>query len=380
MKRTVFGAAVTGIISLLGIGLAVAQAQAPRPPLAEDVFKNVPILRGMPVDEFMDTMGMFAAALSLNCTDCHVLDADGTWDSYAAETPLKQTARRMMVMVNAINKTHFGGERRVTCYTCHNGAQKPKVIPNLAVQYSSPVEDPNDIAIVAPTIPGLPSANQIFDNYVKAVGGAQRLAGLTAFVAKGTYEGYDTDLVQVPVELYAKAPDQRAMIVHAPFGDKVTTYDGQTAWIASADRPLPLMPLTGGNLAGARAEAIVAFPARIPQAFAQWRVGITTIDDRDVYVAQGTQPGQLPVSLYFDQQSNLLIRLVRWNETAVGRVPTQVDYADYRDVAGVKIPFRVITTWTNGQSTIALTDVQPNVPIDSARFARPVAAAAPKLQ
>lgn len=380
MKRTVFGSAVTGITILLGIGLAVAQAQGPRPPLAEDVFKNVPILRGMPVDEFMDTMGMFAAALSLNCTDCHVLDADGTWDSYAVETPLKQTARRMVVMVNAINKTHFGGERRVTCYTCHNGAQKPKVIPNLAVQYSSPVEDPNDMAIVAPSIPGLPSANQIFDNYVKAVGGAQRLAGLTTFVAKGTYAGYDTDLQQVPVELYAKAPDHRAMVVHAPYGDKVTTYDGQTAWIASADRPLPLMPLTGGNLAGARAEAIVAFPAQIPQAFAQWRVGIATIDDRDVYVAQGTQPGRLPVSLYFDQQSNVLVRLVRWNETAVGRVPTQIDYADYRDVAGVKIPFRLITTWTNGQSTIALTDVQPNVPIDSARFARPVAAAPPKLQ
>jgi hypothetical protein len=52
-------------------------------------------------------------------------------------------------------------------------------------------------------------------------------------------------------------------------------------------------------------------------------------------------------------------------------VPVQIDYSDYRDVAGVKIPFGWIITWTNGQSTIKLKDVQPNVPIDNARFAKP---------
>ena len=133
------------------------------------------------------------------------------------------------------------------------------------------------------------------------------------------------------------------------------------------------MRLTGGNLSGARIEALLAFPAGIQQAFSQWRVNVTAIDDREVLVAQGTNPGALPVNLYFDD-SGLLVRSLRWTETAVGIIPTQVDYADYREVSGVQIPFRTTVTWTNGESTTQLSEVRPNVPIDAARFARPAPA------
>ena len=129
---------------------------------------------------------------------------------------------------------------------------------------------------------------------------------------------------------------------------------------------MPLMALTGGNLAGARIEAMVFFPAAIQKAFSRWQVGSATIDDRPVQVVQGTNAGQPPVNFYFDE-SGLLVRLVRWNRTAVGTVPTQIDYADYREVAGVKMPFRSIVTWTGGQNTIELREVRPNVAIDRRR-------------
>ena len=61
-------------------------------------------------------------------------------------------------------------------------------------------------------------------------------------------------------------------------------------------------------------EAIVAFPAAIKQAFSQWVVGHSVIDDQDVQIVQGTGAGLLPVNLYFDT-SGLLVRLVRWNQT-----------------------------------------------------------------
>src|SRR5207253_10154538 len=115
-----------GIMGTIAICLAGAAAllsgqaaQAPRPLMSEEVFKNVQILKGIPVDEFMDTMGMFAAALSLNCVDCHTPESVGSWDHFADETALKRTARRMMLMVNSINKDNFGGVRVLTCYTCH---------------------------------------------------------------------------------------------------------------------------------------------------------------------------------------------------------------------------------------------------------------------
>src|SRR5213593_536651 len=130
----------TVAVCLFGVAIATGQAgQAQRPPMAEEVFKNVQILKGIPVDEFMDTMGMFSAALSLNCIDCHIPESAGTWEKFAEETPLKRTARRMMLMVNAINKDNFSGVRSVSCYTCHRGDLRPKVVPNLAAQYSAPV-------------------------------------------------------------------------------------------------------------------------------------------------------------------------------------------------------------------------------------------------
>ena len=373
------GIIVTGAAAaacLLGSALTLAQAgQTPRPQMSEEVFKNVQVLKGIPIDEFMDTMGMFSAALSLNCIDCHVPESVGTWDKFADDTPLKQTARRMVTMVNAINKDHFRGVRSVSCYTCHNGNLQPRVIPNLAAQYATPVEDPNDTNIH--TVPGGPTVDQVFEKYIQAVGGSQRLASLTSFTAKGTFIGFETEQTKVGVDIFAKAPGQRTTIVHTNIGDSVRVFDGRAAWIAAPDKPLPLMTLTGGNLDGAKIDAIVTFPAQIKEAFRQWRVGATGIDDKEVRVVQGTNPRQPPVNFYFDE-SGLLVRVVRFVDTAVGRVPTQTDYSDYREVAGVKIPFKWIATWTDGQATTELTEVQPNAAIDASRFARPAPAPRPK--
>ncbi len=358
-------------------GVHVGQAgQAPRPQMAEDVFKNVPVIRGIPVDEFMDTMGMFSAALSLNCPDCHVPESSKTWERFADETDLKIAARRMVTMVNNINRTNFGGEEFVTCYTCHRGDRRPQVRPSLTVQYGVPMGDPNEIDIFPDT--AAPPAEQILDKYIAAIGGAQRLAAISSFAAKGTYEGYDTDHTAVSVEIFAKAPNQRTTVVRLFEGnDSVRTFDGNGAWIASPDRPVTLMPLTGGNLNGARLDAQLSFPAQIKTLFRQWKVAAAVIDDREVRVVQGINPGQLPVNFYFDD-AGLLIRVVRVTQTSVGQVPTEISYSDYREVAGVKMPFQWITTWTNGQTTTKLTEIQPNVAIDAARLARPAPARRPQ--
>src|SRR5215471_3452754 len=286
----------------------------------------------------------------------------------------------MISMVADMNRNNFGGARALTCYTCHRGDQRPKVVPSLALQYGPPLEDPNEIEVIPRT--GVPAADEIFDKYLEALGGTQRLQNLTSFVAKGTYSGYDTDHEKFPVEIFAKAPGQRTTIVHMRIGgsveDSVRTYDGRDGWIAAPDKPMPLMILTGGNLNGAKLEAMVSFPAEINQTFRQWLVGLTTIEDRDVQVVQGAGPAQPPVKLYFDVKSGLLVRMVHYSESPVGRTPTQIDYDDYREVAGVKFPFHWTVTWTDGQTSTELSEVQPNAPIDNARFARPAPAPPPK--
>ena len=365
---------------LMSSALVARQAAPPKQLMSEQAFKNVTVLKGIPVDEFMNTMGFISAATNYNCTDCHVEPkVEGDWSVYAQETPRKATARRMIQMVQTINQTNFGGARVVTCYTCHRNLQgAPKITPRLAEQYGEPPDpDPNEVEIRRQA-PDAPSADQVFDKYLQAVGGAQKAAAVTSIVFKGTYEGYAEP--KAPVEIYVKAPNQRTMIVHTDVGDRTTTCDGTNGWMAAptSDKPFPVIAYTGGDLDGARLDAVLSLPAGIRQAMTRPVVGSTTIDDKDVMVVQGTASGgRSSIKLYFDKQSGLLVRQVRFADTIIGRVPIQVDYSDYRDVAGagVKLPFHVITTWTDGRSDVLLTSAETNVTIDAAKFNQPTPSA-----
>jgi hypothetical protein len=360
-----------GVMSMTFVWLAgvlLAGGQADRQPLAEEVFKNIRVLRGLPVDEFMGTMGVFSAALGMSCEDCHSA-SDTTWENYALDRPRKVTARRMVQMMASINQASFGGRQVVTCYTCHRGSGKPKVTPSLTALYgASTLEDQEDV--VRPARTG-PTADQILDKYILALGGAQRLAGVTSVVANGTSAGYGPEGTR-PIDIIAKAPGQRVTIIHTLDGDNTTSYDGRAGWIAAPHKPVAVLGLTGSELDGVRLDAELLFPARIKETFGQWRAGVATdIDDKPVQVVQGSRPNGTLATFYFDSGTGLLTRLVRYANSKVGRLPTQIDYSDYRDVAGVKMPFKMTVTWLDGLENIQLTDVQLNVPVDDAKFGKP---------
>ena len=361
------------LIAASANGQVATPAAGEKPLMAEDVFKNVQVLKGIPVKEFMNTMGFFSAATNLNCIDCHSAESESL-DGYAIDTPRKQMARRMLLMVNQLNQSSFGGQRKVTCYTCHRATDRPEAVPSLLEQYSIPEDDPNRVEVIrgGPGQSVKPiSADQILDKYLQAIGGAAQAAKLTSLVAKGTYEGYETYSAKVPMEILANAPNQLTTVVHTQTGDSVSTYDGTHGWVGAADKLMRVLPLTGGDLEGAKMDASLSFPARIKQDF-QWRTGFpsVSIDDRPVQVVQVAR-GDTGAKLYFDSESGLLVRQVRFVDTAVGVIPAQVDYSDYRDVAGVKVPFHRVVTWTDGRSTIELSEVQPNVRIVAAQFAKP---------
>jgi photosynthetic reaction center cytochrome c subunit len=362
-----------GMVAAGLITVAVASSQtapAQKSQMAEQVFKNIRVLKGIPVDQFMATMGFFSASLGETCTDCHSAESGGNWGKYADDNPRKETARRMIGMMNAINKTYFAGKREITCYSCHRGVERPDVTPNLADLYGPPPsKEPDELR---EPIGKAPSADQILDKYIQAIGGSERLAKLTSFTAKGTFQGYQDE--KYPVDVFAKAPNQISTVIHTAAGDSTTTYDGREGWIAgpAAERPVALLELTDGGLAGAKLDAAVWFPTQIRQALTQWRAASSaTIDGRDMQMIQGTSDGRYPVNLYFDSKSGLLARVVRYDESPVGLNPTQIDYADYRDVAGVRMPYRVTVTWLDGRSTTVLSEIQPNVPMDAAKFAKP---------
>jgi hypothetical protein len=335
-------------------------------------------MKGIPVDQFMATMGFFSASLGMSCEDCHMAD-DRDWSGFAADNARKRRARQMIQMMQKINADNFGGRQMVTCYSCHRGQDAPRTVPDFAIQYG-PLQpaDPNAIVVQNPLSP-MPDA--VFNKYLQAVGGAEKAAALTSYTATGTNVGYGPESVDKrQSEIYAKAnPLQRTTIVHTSNGPATTTLNGTNAWYAAPLRPVDVLTLAGQELAGAKIDAMLFFPAQVKAIAPRWRVGTpTTIDDQDVDVVQGNTSDGIIVSLYFDQKTGLLTRSIRYTDSPVGKLPVQVDYADYRDVNGVKMPFKYTQTGLDGRDTFELTQIRANVNVEASRFNKPAPVAPPK--
>jgi Photosynthetic reaction centre cytochrome C subunit len=359
---------------------AAPAGTAPRQVMVEDVYTNVQLLKGIPAAELWDTMGFIAAATGLNCVGCHVDASLIDIARFADDTPLKRKARQMIEMMNGINKTYYGGARVVSCNSCHNGGNRPEPVPSLVRQYTVPEDDPNTVELV-PNITG-PSAAEILDKFVAASGGAQRLAAFTSYTGKGTYRGFDTYDQAVPFEVFARAPNQRTLVVHTQNGDSTFTFDGRDGWVAAVDRPRLLMPMTPSEIDSARIEADLAFPASIRTSLSQAQAGFppTYVNEKKANVIQVMGAARTRTKLFFDAESGMLLRAVRFIPTMIGTVQNQIDYEEYEDVAGVKVPVKWTVTWTSGQAHIELTDVQPNVAIPAARFGQPAPAVLKRVQ
>jgi len=360
--------------ALAGEAAAQAPVAAPKPQTAGEAFKNVTTstLKGLTVSDFLGSMGVMAAALGYDCADCHI--AAGTDKvNWEFDTPKKKTARRMVEMVAGINRTNFAGVQMVTCWTCHHGRFQPSTTIGLDALYGTPNEEKSDI--VAPG-EGQPSATQILDKYIQALGGAQRLAGLTSYIATGSSLGYEGLGGGGSFQIFAKAPNQRTTLItfkdHPERGNNTRVYNGSAGWIKSPRGLFPEFELNGSDLEGAKLDAQMSFPGQIKQVLGNWRVGSPdSIGDKEVQVVQGSGPRGLLATLYFDKQSGLLLRVVRYTPSPIGRVPIQMDYSDYRDVGGIKFPFKYTFSWLDGRDSFQLSDVKINVPIDAARFGQP---------
>ena len=345
-----------------------APATQAGPKLAEEEFKNIQALKGIPADQVIPSMQFIAASLGVECEFCHVAHANEKDDKKP-----KVTARKMINMMMAINRDNFEGHREVTCYSCHRGAKDPVATPIITDEEAKPsaVEEKKaDEAKAA-----LPSADQLLDKYLAAVGGADALQKITSRVQKGTLTAFGGQ--HFPVDVYAKAPDKRVSVMHLQSGDSVTAFDGKQGWLSVPGR---VHTMSAAENAAAYIDADLYLPAHLKTLYQKFRVDVgEKIDGHETYLVVGRSEGQPPLRLYLDKESGLLLRLVRYAETPLGRNPTQIDYADYRDANGVKVPFRWTLARPGNRFTIQVEQLQQNVSVDDAKFAPPPPASpAPK--
>src|SRR6202035_5007069 len=341
------------------------------PKKAEEQFKNIEVLKGIPADQLIPGMQFITASLGVECEFCHVEGAFKKDDKKP-----KQTARKMMEMMFAINKDNFEGHREVTCYSCHRGSTDPVGTPLVMTEEPKPgggearLEEKKSEGAEGKEASG-PAADQLLDKYLQAVGGAAAIEKITSRVMKGTITFGDRN---VPIDIFSKDPDKRVSFTHTPDGDSVTAFDGHEGWLGFPGRPVREMH--GSDIDAAAMDADLHFAAHLKGMFSEVKTRTEKVGDHEAYLVMGRREGKTPLRLYFDEQSGLLVRLVRYGETPLGRLPTQIDYADYREAGGVKIPFRWTLARPGGRFTIQISDVQQNVPVDDAKFAKPPAPSA----
>src|SRR5213075_2895361 len=173
----------TSLLALLGIALARGQSSPPKPvsgvgvapKLAEEEFKNIQALKGIPAEQVIPSMQFIAASLGVECEYCHVAHANEKDDKKP-----KVTARKMINMMIAINKDNFEGHREVTCYSCHRGSADPVATPIITDEEpraaSGEGKKPGEAKA------SLPAADQLLDKYLAAIGGAVALQKITSRV------------------------------------------------------------------------------------------------------------------------------------------------------------------------------------------------------
>ena len=360
-------------------GIAAAQSNPQAPPSNKqnsgEYYKNVTTstLKVLTPSDFLGAMGVMTAALGYDCSNCHPGAGTDAMDWVTDSNPKKVTARKMVEMVAVINKQNFGGAAMVTCFTCHHGLDVPTQSIQLDKLYGEPPDEKPDIVQAGNDEP---PAAKILDEYIAAMGGAAKLAELKTFVATGHSEGYGGLGGNAAFQIFAQAPNRRGMWIHFPEhperGTSAWTYDGKAGWISQPRAYIPHYELDGNDLAGAKLDAAMAFPGEIKTALSNWRVGQEDVlHDRTVYVLQGRAPGGLIGTFYFDKETHLLTRYVRQTPSPVGRISIQQDFEDYRDVNGVKFPFKYSFLWLDGRFTAIISDVKVNVPIDAAKLGKP---------
>jgi outer membrane lipoprotein-sorting protein len=331
---------------------------------ASQQFKNIQILKDIPADQLIPGMQFITASLGVECDYCHVEHAFEKDDKKP-----KVAARKMMEMMITINKENFDGQREVTCYTCHQGGAKPVSIPIIAEHEKAPAM----MAGGATAEPASPAAEALLDKYLAAVGGADALKKISSRVTKGTVTVFGDQ--HMPVEIYAKAPDQRVSVMKMKEGDSVTAYNGKVGWLAVFGR---VHMMNAQESLGARMDANLVFAANVNTMFTKWETKPgKKIDGHDTWLVTGTKEGETPLKLYFDQKTYLLLRLIRYVDSPLGYNPTQIDYADYRHADGIKIPYRWTVARPGNRFTIQAEQVQQNVAVDDGKFVPPPPTAPP---
>lgn len=346
----------------LGQGQQPASAPATGDKPAEQVFKNIKALKGLPESQLIPVMNMMSSALGVQCIQCHVKNGD-VWEMDKDDKKAKQTARKMIEMTINVNKASFEGHPDVSCFTCHRGHERPVAVAPLPRELPPP-------ANAGPRPPAaMVNPQDVLAKYEQAVGSKEAVEKIKTRVLKGTHVAPNGMSLQFAINV--SLPDKIATVVTTPQGTFSQAMAGDSGWIKNSREQ---RAMNDSELARARSLiwALNPLPLKAPYPRMLF-AGSEKIGDREVVRLRMNTPDKKRAVLYFDKETGLLVRRVLSTETPIGVDPEQIDFEDYRDVDGVKIAHTIKVSYLDlsFSSTRKITEMKNNVALEDSAFSAP---------
>ncbi|MFZ1700656.1 MAG: c-type cytochrome [Pyrinomonadaceae bacterium] len=336
-----------------GIFLAEPGKSQSKTETAGQKFKSIKVLNDMPADQMGKVMNMMSASLGVDCKFCHASN-DGDYEKDGNEN--KETARKMIKMVFDLNKTQFNGRPEINCNSCHNGRSHPQ--PSFPLTAAVP-------ALQRPEQPTKkPTVDEIIAKYETALGGRTSLEEVTSRIIKSTRVEPDGKTTE-PETIYLKGGKYASDTTYDKYVVR-EVFDGVVGQKFGMADPIELKPDEKEQI---KREAEMFSPANLKLTFPKMDYrSADRIDGKDVYLVLATTAGNLRERLYFDVMSGLLVRRIASSPTVFGNFVYQVDYSDYKDFGGVKLPTTTKYAVPHIQWTRKISEVKNNVPVDDGVF------------
>jgi len=334
---------------------------------AEQLYKNIQILKGIPATEVPPAMNFISGALGVRCGFCHT--PDGPWpQGFDKDTiKAKQTAREMMKMTKQINDTSFGGRAVVTCASCHGGHTHPQSF----VSIQSPEALREQLAHPAQSQTAtLPGAEDLFAKYETAIGGDAAIAKLTS---RHVIASIGAAGQAIKVESFAKSGD--LMLEETRLGSNVAKngFDGTHGYAVVGGK---VTLATGADADSLKLGALFYRNLRLKDLYTEAHtLHKEKLDGKDVYVVQASlKIERFTDLLSFDADSGLLLRRTTLNRSVLGPIPQTFDFENYREINGVKIAMDTTRSFAGAPAQkMHLDEVRFNEPMDDVKFAMPTA-------
>ena len=315
-------------------------------------FKNIKVLNDMPADQLGKVMNLMSASLGVNCNFCHVGEdfaKDGKEE--------KEAAREMVKMTFGLNKNFFDNRPEISCNTCHQGHTHPQS----AINFNAPKLEER------PKQPDTkPAIDAILAKYETALGGKANLSKVTSRTIKASRVEPDNKTIE-PEEIWQKGDK---LLINTTYGKIVVSeiFDGTNARKRADADDITLKPDEAEQIK--RHAQLFAF-TDLKTVYPKLEYRFTDkIEGREVYLIIGTLADNSRERLYFDAVTGLLVRRVASTPTVLGNFQYQVDYTDYKDFGGVKLPTTIRYAMPNISWTRKITDVKINAAIDDSKFGK----------